>query len=375
MWNTRVTEILGIQYPIIEGGMAVAGNGELAAAVSNAGGLGVVSSNPGGLSAAQRIENVRDHIGRTKSLTDKPFGVNFPIFILADDADAYGDMVIEEGVTVVACSGGSPKGFTRKFKDAGLTVLHVVASVRQALSAQEAGVDIVVAEGFEAGGVNSPDEVTTMVLTPAVAAALDVPVVAAGGIGDARGFMAAMALGAEGVQMGSAFVHAAVLDQHRSVGHRYAGGMRRQLQRPPQVLSSAGPLLVLGCLLGGFFQYPEILRGRHVGTSRERQYGQAVDLLEQCRRFRRIRAPRRSGFEIAAQHQDQAIQLGVAGIRAQSAQHHPQRPDRITAGRQTQTLETRRTSPDDRGDLPLDLSLQQRVRRRLHDPPEHGVRP
>ena len=216
MWNTRVTEILGIQYPIIEGGMAVAGNGELAAAVSNAGGLGVVSSNPGGLSAAQRIENVRDHIGRTKSLTDKPFGVNFPIFILADDADAYGDMVIEEGVTVAACSGGSPKVFTKKFKDAGLTVLHVVASVRQALSAQEAGVDIVVAEGFEAGGVNSPDEVTTIVLTPAVAAALDVPVVAAGGIGDARGFMAAMALGAEGVQMGSAFVPTVECHVHQS---------------------------------------------------------------------------------------------------------------------------------------------------------------
>ena len=215
MWNTRVTEILGIQYPIIEGGMAVAGNGELAAAVSNAGGLGVVASNPGGPAVAQRIQNVRDHIRRAQSLTDKPLGVNFPIFILADDAEAFGDMIIEDGVTVVACSGGSPKGFTKKFKDAGLTVIHVVANVRQAMSAQAAGVDIVVAEGFEAGGVVGADELTTMVLTPAVAAALDIPVVAAGGIGDARGFVAAMALGAEGVQMGSAFVPTAECHVHQ----------------------------------------------------------------------------------------------------------------------------------------------------------------
>ena len=206
MWKTRVTEILGIEYPILEGGMAIAGNGELAAAVSNAGGLGMVSSNPGWAPLADRTENVRLHIRRAKELTDKPFGANFPIFILSDIAEQHIEMLLEEGVQVVTQSGGNPKLHTKRLKDAGLTVLHVVANVKQALAAEAAGVDIVVAEGYEAGGVNSPDEVTSMVLTPCVADAVSVPVVTAGGIADGRGLVAAMALGAEGVQMGSAFL-------------------------------------------------------------------------------------------------------------------------------------------------------------------------
>ncbi len=212
MWKTRVTEILGIEYPIIEGGMSIAGNGELAAAVSNGGGLGMVSSNPGWSPLPERTKNVREHIRRTKALTDKPFGVNFPIFILSDIADRHIEMLVEEGMTVVAQSGGNPKLYTRRFKDAGFTVMHVVGNVKQALAAQDSGADIVIAEGYEAGGVNGPDEVTSMVLTPAVADAVDVPVITAGGIADARGFVAALALGAEGIQMGSAFL--ATLECH-----------------------------------------------------------------------------------------------------------------------------------------------------------------
>ena len=206
MWKTRVTEILGIDYPILEGGMAIAGNGELAAAVSNAGGLGMISSNPGWAPLEDRTENVRRHIRRAKELTDRPFGANFPIFILSDIADRHIDMLVEEGIKVVTQSGGNPKLHTRRMKDAGITVLHVVGNVKQALAAEAAGADIVVAEGYEAGGVNSPDEITSMILTPCVVDALSIPVATAGGIADGRGLVAALALGAEAVQMGSAFL-------------------------------------------------------------------------------------------------------------------------------------------------------------------------
>jgi len=186
--------------------MAIAGNGELAAAVSNGGGLGVVSSNPGWASVEERTENVRAHIRRAKALTQKPLGANFPIFILGDHAQRHFEMLVEEGIRVVACSGGSPKLMTRRFKDAGMTVLHVVGNVKQARAAEDAGVDLVVCEGYEAGGVENPDELTTLVLTPCVVDAVKIPVLAAGGIADGRGLLAALALGAEGVQMGSAFL-------------------------------------------------------------------------------------------------------------------------------------------------------------------------
>jgi enoyl-[acyl-carrier protein] reductase II len=206
LFRTRVTEILGIDCPIVEGGMAMAGNGELAAAVSNGGGLGVVSSNPGWAPLERRTENVRDHIRRARALTDRPLGANFPLFILGEHVERHLEMVVEEGIRIVVASGGSPKAMTRRFKDAGLTVLHVVGNVRQARAAEDAGVDMVVCEGYEAGGVENPDELTTMVLTPCVVDAVRIPVLAAGGIADARGLVAAFALGAEGVQMGSAFL-------------------------------------------------------------------------------------------------------------------------------------------------------------------------
>ena len=206
MWKTRVTELLGIEYPIIQGGLSMAGNGELAAAVSNAGGLGMIGSNPGWVPAEQRKENLRHHIRTAKALTSKPFGVNFTLFTLRDVAEQQMDVAIEEGVKVAVSSGGNPRLFTRKLKDAGLLVMQVVGNQRQAKTAEEAGVDIIIAEGYEAGGNNFPDELTTMVLIPYIVDAVNVPVVAAGGIADSRAFMAALALGAQAVQMGTAFI-------------------------------------------------------------------------------------------------------------------------------------------------------------------------
>lgn len=208
MWRTRVCEILGIRYPIVEGGMTIAGNGELAAAVSNAGGLGMIGTNPGWSPPDKHVENLRSHIRKCKSLTNKPFGVNFTLFAMEQRAKALLEMAIEEGVKIAVTSGGNPKLYTRLLKDAGLKVMHVVGNSRQAKGAEDAGVDIVAAEGYEAGGVNSPDELTTMVLIPYVVDSVKIPVIAAGGICDARGFIAALALGAEGVQMGSRFIAA-----------------------------------------------------------------------------------------------------------------------------------------------------------------------
>ena len=206
MWKTRVCDILGIEYPILEGGMTIAGNAELAAAVSEAGGLGMLGCNPGWSPPEQHVEHLRTHIRKLKGMVKKPFGVNFTLFAMQDKAEALIDMAIEEGIKIAVTSGGNPRLFTRHLKDADLTVMHVVGNVRQAKAAEESGVDIVIAEGYEAGGVNFPDELTTMVLVPYITSAVQVPVVAAGGIYDARSFVAAIALGADGVQMGSRFL-------------------------------------------------------------------------------------------------------------------------------------------------------------------------
>ena len=215
MFKNRVTDILGIEYPILEGGMAIAGNGELAAAISNGGGLGVVSANPGWSPMDERIENVRHHIRRARELTNKPIGANVPLFFLDNFADRQIAMLLEEKVDVVITSGGSPRILTPTLKKAGIKMIHVVSNVRQAIGAQAAGVDIVVCEGYEAGGIEGADELTTMVLTPLVVDAVDIPVVAAGGIADGRGYMAAMALGAEGIQMGTAFLAASECHVHQ----------------------------------------------------------------------------------------------------------------------------------------------------------------
>jgi enoyl-[acyl-carrier protein] reductase II len=179
-------------------------NAELAAAVSNAGALGIVSPNAGMKLEGNVVEHLRSQIRKAKSLTDRPFGVNLPLQI--PEIRELIDVLMAEGVKVVTTSAGSPALYTAPLKEGGIKVLQVVASVRHALSAERHGVDAVVAEGYEAGGHNGFDELPTMVLIPQVVDAVSIPVVAAGGIADARGFVAALALGAEGVQMGTSFV-------------------------------------------------------------------------------------------------------------------------------------------------------------------------
>ncbi len=204
MKRTRVCDLLGIQYPIIQGGMTWVANAELAAAVSNAGALGIISPNAGMKLEEDVMEHLRSQIRKAKSLTDSPFGVNLPVQI--PEIRGLIDVLMAEGVKVVTTSAGNPALYTGLLKDGGIKVLHVVASVRHALSAERHGVDAVIAEGYEAGGHNGFDELPTMVLVPQVVDAVSIPVVAAGGIADARGFVAALALGAEGVQIGTRFV-------------------------------------------------------------------------------------------------------------------------------------------------------------------------
>lgn len=204
MKKTRLCELLGIDYPIIQGGMNWIANAELAAAVSNAGGLGIISPTAGMKLEDDTEQNLRSEIRKTQGLTDRPFAVNLPL--QSPDMDKLIAAVIEEGVKVVTTSAGNPALYTSYLKDAGVKVLHVVASVRHAQGAEKRGVDAVIAEGFEAGGHNGFDELATFVLVPQVVDAVGVPVVAAGGIADARGLVAAFALGADGVQIGTRFV-------------------------------------------------------------------------------------------------------------------------------------------------------------------------
>jgi len=205
MKHTRLCDLLGIDYPVIQGGMVWIASAELAAAVSNAGGLGLISPNAGMSRNGDQVENLKKQIEIAKGLTSKPFGVNLPI-LNNPQIEALVDAVIKAGVKVVVTAAGNPALYTSRFKEAGIKVLHLVAAVRHAQSAEKRGVDAVIAEGYEAGGHNGLDELTTLTLVPQVVDAVAIPVVAAGGIADARGVVAALALGAEGVQMGTRFV-------------------------------------------------------------------------------------------------------------------------------------------------------------------------
>jgi len=205
MKHTRLCDLLGIDYPIIQGGMVWIASAELAAAVSNAGGLGLISPNAGMSRNGDQVENLKKQIEIAKGLTSKPFGVNLPI-LNNPQIEALVDAVIKARVKVVVTAAGNPALYTSRFKEAGIKVLHLVAAVRHAQSAEKRGVDTVIAEGYEAGGHNGLDELTTLTLVPQVVDAVAIPVVAAGGIADARGVVAALALGAEGVQMGTRFV-------------------------------------------------------------------------------------------------------------------------------------------------------------------------
>lgn len=193
--KTRITELLGIEYPIIQGGMAWVAEYHLAAAVSNAGGLGLIGA------ASAPPEVVREQIRKARELTDKPFGVN--VMLMNPNADEVARIVVEEGVKVVTTGAGNPAKFMQLWKDNGVKVIPVVASVAMAKLMQRSGADAIVAEGMEAGG--HIGSATTMTMVPQIVDAVDIPVIAAGGIGDGRGFAAAMMLGAEGVQMGTRF--------------------------------------------------------------------------------------------------------------------------------------------------------------------------
>lgn len=194
--KTKITEILGIEYPIIQGGMAWVAEYHLAAAVSEAGGLGLIAA------ANAPAEWVREQIRQAKALTDKPFGVN--IMMLSPNADEVAEIVVEEGVKVVTTGAGTPEKYMKMWKEAGVKVIPVVASVAMAKRMERSGADAVVAEGTEAGG--HIGETTTMVLVPQIVDAVKIPVIAAGGIADGRGIAAAFMLGAQGVQMGTHFV-------------------------------------------------------------------------------------------------------------------------------------------------------------------------
>ena len=195
--NTRVTEIFNIQHPIIQAGMVWVSGWKLASAVSDNGGLGLIGSG------SMKPELLREHIRDCFKATQKPFGVNIPL--LRGDADELVKVTIEEGVKIVFSSAGHPGKFIELLKKNGIKVVHVVPSVKFALKAQEVGCDAVVGEGVEAGGHNGANEITTMVLIPQLVDALKIPVIAAGGITDARGVLAALSLGAEGVQIGTRF--------------------------------------------------------------------------------------------------------------------------------------------------------------------------
>ncbi len=194
----KITSLFNIKYPIVQGGMIWCSGWELASAVSNAGGLGVIGSG------SMYPEVLRAHIVKCKAATDKPFAVNLPM--LYPDIDKHIETIIELKVPIVFTSAGNPKTWTAKLKEHGIVVVHVVSSVKFALKAEQAGVDAVVAEGFEAGGHNGRDETTTLVLIPMVRDAVRIPLIAAGGIADGRGLMSALTLGADGVQIGSRFV-------------------------------------------------------------------------------------------------------------------------------------------------------------------------
>ncbi len=195
--ENKITQLFKIQYPIIQGGMIWVSGWKLASAVSNAGGLGLIGAG------SMYPEVLREHIQKCKKATNKPFGVNVPM--LYPQIDKIMNIIVEEGVEIVFTSAGNPKTWTAWLKEKEITVVHVVSSVKFALKAQEAGVDAIVCEGFEAGGHNGREETTTFTLIPMVKEAIHIPIIAAGGIATGKGMMAAMVLGANGVQIGSRF--------------------------------------------------------------------------------------------------------------------------------------------------------------------------
>ena len=204
----RICSLFGIQYPIIQAGMVWCSGWRLASAVSNAGGLGLIGAG------SMHPEVLREHIRKCEAATDKPFGVNVPL--MYPEIDTLMRILVEEKVKIVFTSAGNPKTWTKYLKDHGMTVVHVVSSSKFATKCEEAGVDAIVAEGFEAGGHNGREETTTMCLIPAVRKATSLPLLAAGGIGNGQAMLAALALGADGVQIGTRFAQTKESSAHEN---------------------------------------------------------------------------------------------------------------------------------------------------------------
>ena len=206
--KNRITQLFNVEYPVIQAGMIWCSGWRLAAAVSNSGGLGIIGSG------SMYPDILEEHIVKCKAATDKPFGVNLPM--LYPDIDKHIETIIKYKVPIVFTSAGNPKTWTKHLKEHGITVVHVVSSLKFAKKAEDAGVDAIVAEGFEAGGHNGRDETTTLCLIPMVAAEINIPLIAAGGIGTGRGMLAAMNLGADAVQIGSRFVASNESSAHKN---------------------------------------------------------------------------------------------------------------------------------------------------------------
>jgi NAD(P)H-dependent flavin oxidoreductase YrpB (nitropropane dioxygenase family) len=227
LFNTRVTQMLGIRYPIVQGGMQWVGRAELASAVSNAGALGILTA----LTQATP-ELLRREIERCRSMTDRPFGVNLTILptLSPPPYAEYVDSIVEAGVGIVETAGNSPREFIARFKAANMVIVHKCTTVRHALSAERHGVDIVSIDGFECAGHPGEDDIPGMVLIPIAAKALTIPVIASGGIGDGRGMAAALALGAEGVNMGTRFVCTQEAPVHPSLKNALRDASERDTQ-------------------------------------------------------------------------------------------------------------------------------------------------
>ncbi len=204
----KINKLFGIKFPIIQGGMVWCSGWELASAVSNAGGLGLIGAG------SMHPEVLQHHIKKTKEATQNPFGVNVPL--LYPEIDKVMDIIVNEGVKIIFTSAGNPAIWTQKLKNEGITVVHVIANSKFAKKAEDAGVDAIVAEGFEAGGHNGREETTTMTLIPLIKQFCKIPLIAAGGIATGRGMLAAMSLGADGVQIGSRFAVALESSAHKN---------------------------------------------------------------------------------------------------------------------------------------------------------------
>lgn len=265
-WNTRVTELLKIKYPIIQGGLAHLAYSNLAAAVSNAGGLGQVTAM-----SLSSPEKLRDEIQKVKKLTDKPFGVNFAIGQHGRPFSHYLDVAIEEEVPVISMTGGNPAPIFDQLKGVNVRKLVLVAAKRQAVKAEELGADAVMVVGQEGGGHLGRDDIGTFVLVPQVVDAVSIPVIASGGIGDGRGLMAALSLGAEGIEMGTRFVatkecvHASELYKNRLVEgtENDTVVIKRTIGAPARVIANSWSekILEIEKQNGGYEQLKDYISG------------------------------------------------------------------------------------------------------------------